>query len=177
MAKLSADMRKAFECLGVSPDADAKIIRAAWKKLVRAYHPDLYKNNQAEGNRRLAELNAAFDLISSWSTEEANAANQAARARQAERMHRTAAQQRAAAERAAAERKKQAEADARVLKQQRQAAAARKRAAELDREDALRRARKASERRCASPSSPHHRFMSALSQLAARPANRFSFSM
>lgn len=181
VAKLCPDMRKAFECLGVSPDADRKTIRAAWKKLVRAYHPDLYRNNQAEGNRRLAELNAAFDLISGWALEDAQAARQHARARraarQAERMHKAAAHQRAAGKRAEEARKKQAEAEAYALKQRRMAeAVARKRAAELAREEDLRRAAKKATHPGLSPTSPQSRFLSALSHLATRPQSRLSLS-
>lgn len=58
---------KAFASLGVSPDADPAQIKAAWRALVRTYHPDRMRGDTAAANRRLAELNAAFDLVSSWS--------------------------------------------------------------------------------------------------------------
>lgn len=54
----------AFELLGVAPDADDATIRKAWRALVRTYHPDMAKEDPAGANRRLAEINAAFDVVS-----------------------------------------------------------------------------------------------------------------
>lgn len=56
----------AFRLLGVSPDADTATVRAAWRALARRYHPDQVRGDRAEANRRLAELNAAHDLVMSW---------------------------------------------------------------------------------------------------------------
>ncbi|MEM7670708.1 MAG: J domain-containing protein [Pseudomonadota bacterium] len=62
----------AFRLLGVSPDADAVTIRKAWRALVREYHPDQFRGDKEAANRRLAEINAAFDVASSWTPETAN---------------------------------------------------------------------------------------------------------
>ncbi|MEL6808802.1 MAG: J domain-containing protein [Pseudomonadota bacterium] len=174
MAKLTSEMRHAFKCLGVSPDADRKTIRAAWKKMVRQYHPDQYKNDKAEGNRRLAELNAAFDLVSDWTSEDVDRA-----AREREAAYQAAQAHKAAAKRKAAERKKQADLKAEALRQQRrEEAAARKRAAELDRQEALKRAAAKSARAPLRPDMrAKDRFLAALSHLAPQPAHRFSVSL
>lgn len=53
-----------WEVLGVSPTDDPATIRAAWRALVRSYHPDLAQADREGANRRLAEINAAFDAVS-----------------------------------------------------------------------------------------------------------------
>ena len=70
---LTHEMKTAFRILGVTPDADRATIRSAWRALVRSYHPDQFNKKRATANRRLAEMNAAFDLVSEWSTEDAQA--------------------------------------------------------------------------------------------------------
>ncbi|MEO9572636.1 MAG: J domain-containing protein [Tateyamaria sp.] len=174
MAKLTSEMRHAFHCLGVSPDADLNAIRSAWKKIVRHYHPDQFKNDKAEGNRRLAELNAAFDLVSDWTEEGVGYASyQAAQSRKA------AAKHKATAERASAQRKKQADQKTEALKQQRlEEAAARKRAAELNRQEALKRAAAESASESVWPNTrAKDSFLAALSHLATQPKNQFSLSL
>lgn len=142
--------------------------------MVRQYHPDQYKNDKAAGNRRLAELNAAFDLVSDWTAKDVD---RAARERQA--AYQAAQARKAAAKRKAAERKRQADLMAEALKQQRQEeAAARKRAAELDRQEALKRAAAKSARAPrGSDMRAKDRFLATLSHLAPQPAHRFSFSL
>lgn len=53
-----------WDILGVSPWDDADTIHQAWRALVRQYHPDLAKTDPAGANRRLAEINAAFEAVS-----------------------------------------------------------------------------------------------------------------
>lgn len=101
---MPAATRKAFESLGVSPDADAATIRKAWRALVRAYHPDQVRGDKIEANRRLAELNAAFDLVSAWEPADVQPAptrDTAARAAATQAKHRRAAQETANRARAA----------------------------------------------------------------------------
>lgn len=136
MADMTPELETAFRCLGVEPDADRTTIRAAWRALARAYHPDQVSDDKSEANRRLAEMNAAFDLISAWTPEDARAyaaaraqRQQAARkawARQAETKRKAdqtrreqqrqaeaqAAEERDAQARDAAERAERARADA-----------------------------------------------------------------
>jgi len=53
--------RDLYEILDVSPDADARSIRAAYRTLARRCHPDLTGDPQAA--RHMAELNAAFEVL------------------------------------------------------------------------------------------------------------------
>lgn len=64
MSELAAQREEAMRLLGVAHGASAKEIRAAWRAMVRAYHPDQYRGDKDAASRRLAELNAAFDLVS-----------------------------------------------------------------------------------------------------------------
>ena len=73
VTELTHEMKNAFGILGVTPDADRATIRSAWRALVRSYHPDQFNENRTAANRRLAEMNAAFDLTSEWSAEDAQA--------------------------------------------------------------------------------------------------------
>lgn len=57
-------LQAAFDLLGVPPGSDAATVKAAWRGLVRSYHPDMAKTDQQQANRRLAEINAAFDAVS-----------------------------------------------------------------------------------------------------------------
>src|SRR6218665_3798682 len=51
----------AYEVLGVSPRADDVVIRAAWKALIRKYHPD--SSTSPDAADRAARINAAFKLL------------------------------------------------------------------------------------------------------------------
>lgn len=57
-------LQAAFDLLGVPPGSDAATVKAAWRALVRSYHPDMAKTDPKQANRRLAEINAAFDAVS-----------------------------------------------------------------------------------------------------------------
>ena len=53
--------------LGVPPESDANTVRTAYRKMSAKYHPDKYAqasaNEQAEANRRMTEINAAYDAL------------------------------------------------------------------------------------------------------------------
>lgn len=87
--------------LGVSPEDDAATIRSAWRALVRSYHPDLAKSDRVAANRKLAEINAAFDAICDHAAarRQVEATRRARAARQAEAARRAEAAQRAHAAR------------------------------------------------------------------------------
>lgn len=54
-----------YATLGVTTDAEAIVIRAAYKTLSQRYHPDKCPPAQrAAAHRRMAEINAAFDVLS-----------------------------------------------------------------------------------------------------------------
>jgi hypothetical protein len=60
MNKVSADP---FAVLGVTPDASADEVAAAYRSLAKRWHPDRAGSPQAA--RRMAEINAAYDLLRS----------------------------------------------------------------------------------------------------------------
>ncbi len=56
--------RSPFEILGVSPDAEAVVIRAAYRALARMYHPDARPGISVdESTARMSELNWAWDEL------------------------------------------------------------------------------------------------------------------
>lgn len=124
---LSREQKQAFVRLGVVPGDDPATIRSAWRRLVRSYHPDQVRGDKAAANARLAELNAAFDIVITWSTAPDQRAKLDARARDRAKARRRAAeadaQRRAAAEAAA---RRRADRLAEQERQRRTAAAERK---------------------------------------------------
>lgn len=50
-----------YEVLQVSPNADAEVIEAAYKRLATRYHPD--RNRSEDATRRMVALNAAYDVL------------------------------------------------------------------------------------------------------------------
>jgi hypothetical protein len=52
-----------FAVLGVAPDASADEVAAAYRSLAKRWHPDRAQGPQAA--RRMAEINAAYDLLRS----------------------------------------------------------------------------------------------------------------
>ncbi|MEO0371906.1 MAG: J domain-containing protein [Pseudomonadota bacterium] len=61
------DFEKAFAILGVSPTDDEATIRKAWRALVRSYHPDTARTDPVGANKRLTEINVAYDVVSACS--------------------------------------------------------------------------------------------------------------
>lgn len=60
-----------YEVLGVAPDSSSAEIRQAYRRLADIYHPDRLQKAapdvQAEGNRRMFELNLAYEELVSTS--------------------------------------------------------------------------------------------------------------
>ena len=52
-----------FAVLGISPDASVEEVAAAYRALAKQWHPDRVEGPQAA--RRMAEINAAYDLLRS----------------------------------------------------------------------------------------------------------------
>lgn len=50
--------------LGVLPDAEEVVIKAAHKALVQRYHPDRFKGSVEEAQRRIQDLNEAYEVLS-----------------------------------------------------------------------------------------------------------------
>jgi curved DNA-binding protein CbpA len=57
-------MKDYYVILGVLPDAEDVVIKAAYKALVQRYHPDRFKGNAQEAQRKTAELNEAYEILS-----------------------------------------------------------------------------------------------------------------
>ena len=60
---MNPDLQRAFETLGVPADAPSSDVRAAYRTLIRAHHPDHASGDGSVATQRLAEINAAKDLI------------------------------------------------------------------------------------------------------------------
>lgn len=63
-----------YEVLGVKQGASQDEIKSAYRKLVKQYHPDQYVNNplQELAQQKLAEVNEAYKILSSNSTNSGN---------------------------------------------------------------------------------------------------------
>lgn len=59
-------MRNPYEVLGVQRESSLEEIKAAYKKLVKKYHPDQYANNPLSdlAQEKLKEINQAYDELS-----------------------------------------------------------------------------------------------------------------
>jgi curved DNA-binding protein CbpA len=53
-----------YRTLGVLDDAEDIVIKAAYRALAQKYHPDRWQGNAAEATRRMAEINAAYAVLS-----------------------------------------------------------------------------------------------------------------
>ncbi|HKY55264.1 MAG TPA: DnaJ domain-containing protein, partial [Anaerolineales bacterium] len=57
------DFKDYYEILGVSPDADEKTIKQAYRKLARQYHPDVNPGNK-EAEEKFKTINEAYQALS-----------------------------------------------------------------------------------------------------------------
>ena len=52
-----------YDTLGVSRDADEKVVRRAFRRMARKYHPDLNPGDE-DAERRFKEINEAYEVLS-----------------------------------------------------------------------------------------------------------------
>lgn len=66
-----------YEVLGVPENADEATIKKAYRKLVKQYHPDNYKDNPLAdlAKEKLQEINEAYDMLTSGKTNNSNSSN------------------------------------------------------------------------------------------------------
>jgi curved DNA-binding protein CbpA len=57
-------MKDYYRTLGLIDDAEDIVIRAAYKALAQRYHPDKWKGDPKESNRRMSDINEAYDVLS-----------------------------------------------------------------------------------------------------------------
>ena len=55
---------KLYDLLGISPDADDKAIKKAYKKLSIKWHPDKNPNNKDEATKKFQEITEAYSVLS-----------------------------------------------------------------------------------------------------------------
>jgi len=60
-----------YQTLGLLPQADDVVIKAAYKALAQKHHPDKNKANKELHTRIMAELNAAYEAIGTKSRRKA----------------------------------------------------------------------------------------------------------
>lgn len=53
-----------YEILGIKKDASTDEIKAAYKQLVKKYHPDVYPGDKTFAEKKTQEINAAYDVLS-----------------------------------------------------------------------------------------------------------------
>lgn len=53
-----------YKILGVLDDAEDIVIRAAYKALAQKYHPDRWKGDVKEADKKMSEINEAYDVLS-----------------------------------------------------------------------------------------------------------------
>jgi len=58
----SREEMRALDILGLEPDAGFDAVRAAWRRLAKAHHPDA-KPGDVEAARRFQEIQAAYEVL------------------------------------------------------------------------------------------------------------------
>lgn len=52
-----------YAVLGVLPNAEDVVVRAAYRALAQRYHPDRFTGSENEANRRMSEINEAYQVL------------------------------------------------------------------------------------------------------------------
>ena len=53
-----------YHLLGVHHTAEPIVIKAAYKALIKKYHPDVFRGSKIEANKIVKELNEAYEILS-----------------------------------------------------------------------------------------------------------------
>ena len=59
-----------YEILGVRKTASQEEIKKAYKNLVKKYHPDVYKGDKTFAEKKTAQINIAYDVLSNPTTKQ-----------------------------------------------------------------------------------------------------------
>ena len=59
-------MKNHYHILGLSFESkpETSLIDAAYKALVKLYHPDIFKGNHKDLKRKITEINEAYEILS-----------------------------------------------------------------------------------------------------------------
>lgn len=57
-----------YEILKVSKNATSEEIKGSYKNLVKKYHPDLYVGDKEFAEKKIKEINEAYDILSNPET-------------------------------------------------------------------------------------------------------------
>jgi len=57
-------MKDYYAILNILPDADADVVKAAYKALIKKYHPDVFKGDQNVAHQASKDLNEAYEVLS-----------------------------------------------------------------------------------------------------------------
>ena len=59
-------MKNYYHILGLSFESspEKQLIEAAYKALVKLYHPDVYKGDKKSLNRKIREINESYEILS-----------------------------------------------------------------------------------------------------------------
>ena len=56
-------MKDYYKILRISKDADQKTIKAAYRRMARMYHPDVYRGTEEYANEKMQEINEAYQFF------------------------------------------------------------------------------------------------------------------
>lgn len=59
-----ASRKDYYKILGVPRDASDKEIKRAYRKMAIEFHPDKWQGDKAEGEKKMAEINQAYEVLS-----------------------------------------------------------------------------------------------------------------
>lgn len=54
-----------YSILGVAPEAEPEVVEAAYRALMKKYHPDRWAGAPEDGKARAQDINAAYDAVRS----------------------------------------------------------------------------------------------------------------